>query len=66
VQILSADDGCDIGEDAGAPVSEDYGPYGNAFTGRIKGAQIAIDAAAETAGHRVSPQEAVCVAMARQ
>ena len=31
--IFSADDGCDVGEDTGAPVSQDYGPRGNAFTG---------------------------------
>ena len=24
--IFSADDGCDVGEDSGSPVSEDYGP----------------------------------------
>jgi arylsulfatase A-like enzyme len=64
--IFSADDCCDVGEDTGAPVSEDYGAHGNAFTGRIKGVQIAIAAAAEAAGHRVSPQEAIRVAMARQ
>jgi arylsulfatase A-like enzyme len=64
--IFSADDGCDIGEDTGAPVSEDYGPHGNAFTGHVKGVQIAIAAAAEAAGHRVSPEDAIRVAMARQ
>jgi hypothetical protein len=40
--IFSADDGCEVGEDTGSPVSEDYGPRGNAFTGRVKGVQIAI------------------------
>jgi arylsulfatase A-like enzyme len=64
--VFSADDGCDVGEDTGAPVSEDYGPHGNAFTGHVKGVQIAIAAAAEAAGHRVSPEEAIRVAMARQ
>jgi hypothetical protein len=64
--IFSADDGCDVGEDTGSPVSEDYGPRGNAFTGRVKGVQIAINAAAENADHLVSPEEAVRIAMARQ
>jgi arylsulfatase A-like enzyme len=64
--IFSADDGCDVGEDTGAPVSEDYGPRGNAFTGRVKGVQIAINAAAENADHLVSPEDAVRIAMARQ
>jgi arylsulfatase len=64
--IFSADDGCDVGEDTGSPVSEDYGPRDNAFTGRVKGVQIAINAAAENADHLVSPAEAVRIAMARQ
>jgi hypothetical protein len=64
--IFSADDGCDVGEDTGAPVSQDYGPRGNAFSGRVKGVQIAIAAATESKDHLVSPEEAVRVAMARQ
>jgi arylsulfatase len=64
--IFSADDGCDVGEDTGSPVSEDYGPRGNAFSGRVKGVQIAIAEAAESADHLVSPEEAVRIAMARQ
>ena len=39
--IFSADDGCDIGEDSGAPVSPDYGPQGNAFNGQVRGVQLA-------------------------
>jgi len=35
--IFSADDGCDVGEDSGAPVSPDYGPVGNAFNGNVRG-----------------------------
>jgi arylsulfatase A-like enzyme len=64
--IFSADDGCDVGEDTGAPVSPDYGPRGNGFSGRVKGVQIAIADAAENSDHLVSPQEAVRIAMARQ
>jgi arylsulfatase A-like enzyme len=64
--IFSADDGCDIGQDTGAPVSEDYGPRDNAFNGRVKGVQIAIAQAAESDDHKVSPEEAIRVAMARQ
>jgi hypothetical protein len=47
-------------------VSEDYGPRGNAFTGTVRGVQITIAEAAESADHRVSPEEAVRIAMARQ
>jgi arylsulfatase A-like enzyme len=64
--IFSADDGCDVGEDSGSPVSPDYGPHGNAFNGTIKGVEIAIAEAAENSDHLVSPEEALRVAMARQ
>ena len=64
--IFSADDGCDVGRDTGSPVSPDYGPVGNAFTGRINGVQLAIAEAAESVDHLVSPEEAIHMAMARQ
>jgi arylsulfatase len=64
--IFSADDGCDVGEDSGAPVSPDYGPKGNAFNGRVKGVQLSIIDAPENADHLVDPQDAIRVAMARQ
>ena len=35
--VFSADDGCDVGEDTGAPVSPDYGPRGNEFNGDGEG-----------------------------
>jgi arylsulfatase len=64
--IFSADDGCDVGEDSGAPVSEDYGSRGNAFNGEIRGVQLAIAEAAESDDHLVDPEHAVALAMARQ
>jgi arylsulfatase len=64
--VFSADDGCDVGVDSGAPVSPDYGPLGNAFNGTVKGVQLAIADAAENADHLVSPEEAIRIAMARQ
>jgi len=64
--IFSADDGLDVGEDNGAPVSEDYGPRGNAFNGEVRGVQLAIADAAENADHLVSPEDAIRIAMARQ
>jgi len=64
--VFSADDGCDIGEDSGAPVSPDYGPLDNAFNGTVKGVQLAIAEAAEQADHLVSPELAIHMAMARQ
>jgi arylsulfatase A-like enzyme len=64
--IFSADDGCDVGTDTGSPISPDYGPRGNEFSGRVKGVQIAIAEAAESVDHLVSPEDALRVAMARQ
>jgi arylsulfatase A-like enzyme len=64
--IFSADDGCDVGEDTGSPVSPDYGSRGNGFSGRVKGVQLAIAEDAESVDHLVSPEEAVHIAMARQ
>jgi arylsulfatase len=64
--IFSADDGLDIGVDTGSPVSEDYGPRGNDFTGRIKGVEITVGEAAEDADHLVQQEQAMQLAMARQ
>jgi len=64
--IFSADDGCDVGEDSGAPVSPDYGSRGNAFNGRVKRVQLAIGEAAESLDHLVSREEGIRIAMARQ
>jgi arylsulfatase A-like enzyme len=64
--IFSADDGCDVGEDSGSPVSPDYGSRRNGFSGRVKGVQLAVAEDAESVDHLVSPEEAVRIAMARQ
>jgi arylsulfatase len=64
--IFSADDGCDVGEDSGAPVSPDYGAQGNRFNGTVKGVQLAIADAAESADHLIDPAQAMHLAMARQ
>jgi len=64
--VFSVDDGCDVGEDTGAPVSPDYGSRGNAFNGTVKGVQLAIGEAAESFDHLVSPEDALRIAMARQ
>ena len=64
--VFSADDGCDVGEDSGAPVSPDYGVKDNVFNGKIKGIQLAIADAAENPTHIVQPEKALAMAMARQ
>ncbi len=64
--IFSADDGLDVDEDSGAPVSPDYGSTGNAFNGEIKGIQLTIADAAENEKHEIDPMTAIQIAMARQ
>jgi arylsulfatase A-like enzyme len=64
--IFSGDDGCDVGVDNGSPVSPDYGSRGNEFNGRVKGVQLAIKEDAVSAGHMVSPEDAIRIALARQ
>ena len=64
--IFSADDGCDVGEDSGAPVSEDYGPRNNRFNGTVKGAQLDISETAQSVDHLVKPEEVLRIAMSRQ
>jgi hypothetical protein len=50
-RVYPADDGLDVGEDSGAPVSEDCGPTGNAFNGRIKTAMGALSRVRQTLRH---------------
>lgn len=64
--VFSADDGLDVGEDAGAAVSPDYGPTGNSFNGAIKGMSLEIGEGAENADHMVDPQLVLAAAMGRQ
>jgi arylsulfatase len=64
--IFSADDGCDVGVDTGSPVSPDYGPRGNEFSGTVRGVQIALAEASESETHVVSADDAIRVALARQ
>jgi arylsulfatase len=64
--LFSADDGCDVGVDTGAPVSPDYGARGNQFNGVVKGVQLAIADDAVNLDHLVEPEKAMAAAMARQ
>ena len=41
--IFSGDETSDIGNDTGSPVSEDYGPGAQRFTGTVNWVQIDID-----------------------
>ena len=62
--VFSADDGCDVGEDSGAPVSPDYGVVGNGFNGEIRGVQLSIIDDADN--HVVDPEAAIRAALGRQ
>jgi arylsulfatase len=64
--IFSADDGLDVGEDSGAPVSPDYGPVGNGFNGTVKGVLLSIADDPNNSDHLVSPEVALRNAMGRQ
>ena len=61
---FSADETCDIGKEAGSPVSPDYGPTGNEFSGEVNWVQIDLEK--DDHDHMVSPEERFRVAMARQ
>jgi arylsulfatase len=64
--VFSADDGCDVGEDSGAPVSPDYGPVGNAFNGEVRGVQLSIADDPKNSDHLVNPEDAIRSALGRQ
>ncbi|MBS1692434.1 MAG: arylsulfatase [Actinobacteria bacterium] len=61
---FSADEACDVGRDTGSPASPDYGPSGNAFTGRID--WVRIDIGDDSHDHLITPQDRVKMAMGKQ
>ncbi len=64
--VFSGDETTDLGSDAATPVSDDYGPDGSKFTGRVRWVQIDIDEAAADVDHLINPDERLKIAMARQ
>jgi arylsulfatase len=64
--LFSMDETMDVGCDVGEPVSPDYGPRDNAFSGKVNWVRIDIDAAAADADHLIAPEERFKIAMARQ
>jgi Sulfatase len=61
---FSADETCNVGKDEGSPVSPDYGPHGNEFSGEVNWVQIDLEK--DDQNHLISPEERFKVAMARQ
>jgi arylsulfatase A-like enzyme len=60
----SADETCDVGKEGGSPVSPDYGPTGNEFTGEVNWVQLDLEK--DDHDHMISPEERFKIAMARQ
>ena len=53
-----------IGMDAGSPVSPDYGPQHNEFSGEVNWVQIDLEK--DDHDHLITPDERLKLAMARQ
>lgn len=64
--IFSADETCDVGFEAGSPVTYDYPTPHGKFSGDVNWVQIDVDKDAEDADHVISPEERLRVAMAIQ
>ena len=64
--LFSADETCDLGYEAGSPVSEDYGPRGNQFTGEVNWVEIDLGEDAKHADHYIDPEERLRVYKAIQ
>ena len=62
---FSLDETLDVGLETGSPVSGDYGPMNNAFTGAVNWVKLEIDAAAPD-DHHIDPAHRLQVALTRQ
>jgi arylsulfatase len=62
--LFSLDETCDIGRETATPVSPDYGPHDNEFSGEVNWVQI--DLGKDDLDHLITPEERFQVAMARQ
>jgi arylsulfatase len=61
---FSADEACDVGSDTGSPTSQDYGPHGNKFNGRID--WVKIDIGTDGHDHLITAQDKLNISMSRQ
>jgi arylsulfatase len=62
--LFSADETCDIGTEAGSPVTKDYAT--RKFTGEVNWVEIDVDKAALDADHDLAPEERLLLALAIQ
>jgi len=63
--VFSADETCDIGDEFGSPVTDDYPPH-KKFSGEVNWVQLDVDKDAEDADHFISPQERLRLVTALQ
>jgi arylsulfatase len=64
--LFSVDETADIGYEAGSPVSEDYSPHGNEFSGEVNWVEISLGEDAKDADHYIDPEERLRVYMGIQ
>src|SRR6188768_3304577 len=64
--VFSADETCDVGFDAGSPVTYDYPKGTTKFSGEVNWVEIDIGKDSEDLDHLVSPEERLHLAMAHQ
>jgi arylsulfatase len=64
--VFSADETTDLGSDTGTPVTDDFGPTGTPFNGRVRWVELDIGDAADDQDHLITPEERMRVVMARQ
>jgi arylsulfatase len=64
--LFSGDETTDVGSDSATPVSDNYGPGNNRFSGRVRWVELDLDDAAEDLDHLITPEERLRIAMARQ
>jgi hypothetical protein len=64
--MFASDETVDIGKDSGTPVTPNYPPKNNHFTGTVNWVQLDIGADAADPDHFISPEDRYCVVLGRQ
>ena len=64
--VFSADETCDIGDDFGTPVTDDYPARGARFNGEVIWVEIDIGEESINLDHLISPEQRLNLAMALQ
>lgn len=64
--VFSADETCDVGFEAGSPVTPDYSEPGAKFNGRVEWVELDVGEAADDQDHLITPDQRLRVALALQ